>query len=365
MDKQDIKSTELDFNIQTTNILEDNLANDFFSIEPSTIEAISTEPETIDANIPVETPTPVDVTTEAPDSLQDPEPTEADDSVYSTLTSSLKELGIFGTHDDEAPVTTAEEFKDRWFKESGLAAQSQIYNFIQAQHGDEGIEAFNAIFVNGVPPKEYLKAQSDLQDYTKLDLEKESDQEFVYREYYKLQGWSDDRINRTLARLKDYGDLPEESKDLHTHLIELRQGELKRKTEAAAEAKQAQRAYEETYRTNVNNILSDKLKQRDFEGIPLTEKVHKEAYDYLTIKKWKLPSGEELTDFDKDLLDLRLPENIETKIKLGLLLRNKLDLSKVKLTTANARKDELFAGLEKKTKSTIQHKKVPSFFTDL
>ena len=43
--------------------------------------------------------------------------------------------------------------------------------------------------------------------------------------------------------------------------------------------------------------------------------------DYLTTKKFKLPSGELLTEFDKEILELKKPTNHANKVKLAMLMQ--------------------------------------------
>ena len=75
------------------------------------------------------------------------------------------------------------------------------------------------------------------------------------------------------------------------------------------------------YITNVQSILEEKVKTKDFDGIPMNPKLASEVSDFLLVDKWKLSSGETLSDFDREILDLKKPENHSKKVKYALLLK--------------------------------------------
>ena len=63
------------------------------------------------------------------------------------------------------------------------------------------------------------------------------------------------------------------------------------------------------------------------------------------VDKWKTPAGENLTDFDRAILDLKRPENHEMKVKLGLLLKvleKDPTLSTIQRTGITKKSNQLF-----------------------
>lgn len=279
---------------------------------------------------------------------------EESDDTFNKLSKNLFELGIFNKLEDEEDVVinTPEEFKERWVKELTVQSNSQIYNFLVDKHGEEGVELFNSIFVNGVDPKDYLSKYAEIQSLKEVDLTDESTQEQVYKSYYKRLGFADDKISKKIQKLKDYGELEEEATEAHEKLLELDEKELSAKRAQKEVEEQAKSQFKAHYAQTVNQILADKLKQREFDGIPLTDKIAKETYENLVVEKYKLPSGEKLTEFDKKILELRRPENYEMKVKLWLLLQNNLDLTKVKTKAVSDKTDKLFSNMVTKEKVT-------------
>lgn len=274
-----------------------------------------------------------------------------EETTYSALADHLFEYGIFTKQDEETPIVTGEDLKNRWESEKKLQVQSQIYEFLQTKHGEEGINVFNDIFVNGVNPKEYLNRYVQMEATRDLDLSIETNQEKVYREYHRRVGWTDDKIEKHLEKVKSYGDLEETTKDLHEVLLQYEEEEMQEMVEQARLQEQQRIQAEQFYAHKMSEIISDKLKTRDFDGIPVTEKVAKETKSYLVDKKYKLPTGELLTEFDKDILELRRPENYELRVKLALFLKDKGDLSKVKTKAVSKEKDELFTKVVRTNKT--------------
>lgn len=283
-------------------------------------------------------------TTPTPQAQAPEEETEEVDDTFLNLTKELVKAGVFRERDEDstAPVNTPEAFKDRWVKEKQEQSNQEIYNFIMSKHGQEGLDMFDSIFVKGITPKDYLTKFSDIQKFESLDMASEDSQKLVYREALRRQGLSEDKIERKLQRTIDYGDLEEETRDLHEILVKQEREDMNLKVAEAAEEAETQRAMKQQYVNNLQGIIGGKLKEREFDGIPVTDKVARETFDYLTTERWVLPSGEKLTDFDKDILELRDPKNHEMKVKLALLLKSKLDLSKIKSKVVSAEASRVF-----------------------
>lgn len=392
------------FGIQTSSIMSGEAADLIFggvpvSADPSQAAPIKREPikkkliakpikvedddvdDDIDSNVD---PEPTDIKFSAEDLLsqldneneelddQDPviptkkpvepaKPTEPqeDFSEFTEIAKELVKMGIFKERDEDAatPIKTGEALRDRFLKETQERANNEIYNFILSKHGDEGLEAFDAIFVKGVNPKDYLSRFVELQTFEDLDLTKEDNQKMVFREAQRRQGLPEDKIERRLQKVLDYGDLEEESKDLHEVILKQDRDDMNLKIAEAQEAEATKRGQRQEYLNNMNVIIGQKLKDRDFDGIPVTDKVARETYDYLTTEKWVMPTGEKLTDFDKDILELRDPKNHEFRVKLALLLKSKLDLTKVKTKAITTDSNRVFDSLVRRDAQVRRERK--------
>ena len=285
-----------------------------------------------------------------PKENNEPDSSEEEHSEFLEITKELVKLGIFKDRDEDEtdPIKTGEAFKNRFAKEVAEKANEDIYNFIMSKHGEEGMEVFDALFVKGVPIKEYLTKYSEIQSFENLDMSLDENQKTIFREGYRRQGMAEDKIERKLQRAIDYGDLEEESKDIYEIILKQDREENNNRIAQAQQAEQAKRDMKIKYLNDMNTILASKLKEKEFDGIPVTEKTARETFEYLTKEKWITEDGKRLTDFENDLRNLDDPKNHELRVKLALLLKNKIDLSKIKSTLISKDSNELFGKLVRK-----------------
>jgi len=280
-----------------------------------------------------------------------------DGNQFSVLSKELYKAGVFTTEEGEEPTEaeTAEDFLALFNHEKQKGASLWLENYL-GRFGDDRKELFDAIFVNGVDPKEYIPIYNDIENLDTLDLESESNQELLLRQYYKDLNWPEDKINRTIEKLKSYADLEDEAKSIHPLLVEKKKETLatmRSQKEAENARKEAQ---DVEYKNSISKILQEKAKEKNFDGIPLTEEKARKAFNALYEKKWKTQSGELLTDFDVMILESKKPENIGQRIKMMLLAQDNFDLSKIEKKAVSKESNQLFSGLAQKSakKSNIQ-----------
>ena len=141
--------------------------------------------------------------------------------------------------------------------------------------------------------------------------------------------------------------------------------------EAQAERElQQKQAIKSQYINNVQSVLQEKLKSKEFDGIPINPKLAGELQDFLLVDKYKTPSGETLTDFDRTILDLKRPENHATKVKVALLLKileKDPTLSTIQKSGISKKSNELFGEVARQVtksaaKSSSSAKNTSSWF---
>jgi hypothetical protein len=107
----------------------------------------------------------------------------------------------------------------------------------------------------------------------------------------------------------------------HKVLVKKESAKLQQLEQQSEQEQRQKAAVRNQYIQNVQSVLQDKLKTKEFDGIPLNPKLASELQDFLLVDKYKTSSGETLTDFDKTILELKRPENHALKVKVGLLLK--------------------------------------------
>lgn len=268
---------------------------------------------------------------------------------FEGLSEDLFNLGIFSTLDEEAKPKTAEEFQKKWEEEKVAAAQSTLDNFL-SKFGQKHIDAFNAIFVNGIDPETYFQKSQVIESVRELDLEDTSNQERIVRAYYKNIGWTDEKINKKIEKLKDYDDLKDEAITYQEVLASQEEKELQKEAARAQQEYQLKLQEEAFYKESIEKKLQEKVKIKEFDGLPLSDKIARQVADSMITKKWQNKSGEKFSDFDLFLMNLKKPENFDKAIKIALLAQNNFDFSKIKTKVVSEVTNELFKSVHNKEK---------------
>jgi hypothetical protein len=281
----------------------------------------------------------------------------SNDTQFTALANDLYKLGVFNEDDDDEPITTPEQFLQKFETEKKKGANEIVQNFI-GQFGEDYQNAFEAIFVKGADPKEYFGTYNNVVGFAEMDLSQENNQIAIMKQALADQGFDAEDIDTEVERLKNYGDLESVSAKHHKVLVK-KEAQKLNQIEAQAERElQQKQAVRNQYINNVQGILDDKLKAKEFDGIPLNPKLVNELQDFLLVDKWKTASGETLSDFDRTILDLKRPENHAMKVKVGLILKileKDPTLSTIQKSGVSKKTDQLFGEVARqvtKAKST-------------
>jgi hypothetical protein len=285
------------------------------------------------------------------DSDDEPEGTQ-----FTALSNDLFKLGVFtkDDEDDDVTINTAEEFLERFETEKKKGASEMVENFI-AQFGEDYQNAFDAIFVKGVNPKEYFGTYNQVVNFAEMDLSEEGNQVRIMKQTLTDQGFDPEDVETEIERLKNYGDLESVATKHHKVLVKKEATKLQDMERKAEVELQQKAAIRNQYINNVQTILQEKVKAKEFDGIPINPKLATELQDFLLVDKWKTPSGETLSDFDRAILDMKRPENHAMKVKLGLLMKmleKDPTLSTIQKTGVSKKTNELFGEVARQVSKT-------------
>ena len=284
---------------------------------------------------------------------EDDDPAEVEESPFTALSKDLFRLGVF-TQDEEgeeSPIETPEQFLERFNVEKKKGAIEIVDNFI-GQFGEDYQKAFDAIFVKGVNPKDYFGTYNNVVNFAEMDLSQEANQEAVVRQALTDQGFDPEDITTEIERLRNYGDLETVASRHHKVLVKKEAVKLQQLEQQAEQQLRQKQMMRNQYIQNVQSVLQDKVKSKEFDGIPLNPKLASELQDFLLVEKYKTPSGETLTDFDKTILELKRPENHALKVKVGLLLKileQDPTLSTIQRTGVSKKSTQLFEEVARQT----------------
>ena len=292
------------------------------------------------------------------DSHDEGDEKEEVNSQFDELSKELHKLGVFTSNDEEeeVPITTGEEFLERFQSEKKKGAIELVNTFI-GQFGEDYQNAFDAIYVKGVNPKDYFGVYNEIVNFSELDITQEENQVKVIRKGLTDQGYEPEETDAEIERLRNYGDLESVAARHHKVLVKKEVIKLQELEQQAAIENQRKLQIKSTYINNVQNIINEKLKSKEFDGIPINPQLANELQDYLLVDKWKAPSGELLTDFDRFILDMKKPENHAMKVKVALLfkiLEKDPTLSTIQKRVASKKAETLFESVTKQSKGGKQ-----------
>jgi len=361
----------IEFISDNEQVVIDDQSDDFASVtDPSKIEKINEEKKEPKEKAPikkeeVKQEEPVDpsliplkeeeLSTPEKEQKQDKEEDTSDNS-FEVYSDALYEMGIFKPYLDDdgnevkVAASSEEEFKQMWQEQF----QNSVYEFAEKVFNSRGPEVraiFDALYNSGVDPREYIPVAKNIQDFSNIstdDLQNEGVAEKVVRESFKRLGFTEDTINKKIDRLKTNSQLEEEAEDALPVIVEQDKQKLVEIEQKAKQKEAEQKSADQFYKNSIVKILNEKIKTKDFDGIPVTDKTANKAFDFLYTKKWKSNDGKQLTDFDKFIADLNRPENYLTKVKAGLLFMNNLDLSKIQQKALSTETNSLFNRLKGK-----------------
>ncbi len=275
---------------------------------------------------------------------------EEEVSPFQTISQELVSLGIFNEDEEDPLPTTGEDFAKRFEKEAARKANDNLTNFL-AKFGQDRIDAFKAIFVSGVDPKEYFNISSKPDDILNLDMEQESNQKKVVKKYYQeMMGHTEARTEKLIQMLIEDGELDAEAVVALEKFRSSRQNELDRLEQERLNAEQQKVQEKQYFNDNVSKFINSKINDKEIDGLKFDKNIADQVMRTMTQGAWKLQTGEIISDFQKFVLDLSRPENIEIAVKIALLKENNFDFSKIQLKKENIEKDKLFSGLKNKTK---------------
>lgn len=282
---------------------------------------------------------------------------EGDFNPFSSFSKELYKIGAFlGPEEGEPTIpTTPEEFLEAMNTQVNMKAETAVDNFI-SRFGEDYQQAFEAIFVNGANPKEYFQTYNNIENFAALDLSVEANQEKVARQSLQDMEYEPEDIDKEIERLKNYADLEEYAKRQHKVLVK-KEAQKLQKIEEDSKAKRDQEvAIKRQFVTKVATTLQDKLKAKDFDGLPINPKLAAEVQDMLVTEKWKNKAGKTLTDWDVEILNLERPENHELKVKYALILKMLKEdpsLNSIKKSAVTKQTNKLFEEVARQKPRTV------------
>ena len=147
------------------------------------------------------------------------------------------------------------------------------------EYADERIEQLDQYVKNGGKFEDFYQTQQRTISYDNIDIEDESNQKQVVRDYYKLQGMSDEQINRKIERYEDADMLEDEATDAVNYLKAYEE----QRAQYMAQQQEAQRHAQEQQAMQFAQDLTNGINNlTNIRGISIPKEDKKALYDYIT-----------------------------------------------------------------------------------
>ena len=147
------------------------------------------------------------------------------------------------------------------------------------EYADERIEQLDQYVKNGGKFEDFYQTQQRTMSYDNIDIEDESNQKQVVRDYYKLQGMSDEQINRKIERYEDADMLEDEATDAVNYLKAYEE----QRAQYMAQQQEAQRHAQEQQAIQFAQDLTNGINNlTNIRGISIPKEDKKALYDYIT-----------------------------------------------------------------------------------
>lgn len=147
------------------------------------------------------------------------------------------------------------------------------------QYADERIAQLDQYVKNGGRFEDFYQAQQRDMSYSNLDMQDESNQKAVVRDYYRLQGMTDDQISRKIERYEDADMLEDEATDAVGYLKAYEQQQQAYLAQQQEAQRRAQEQQSIQFMDDLNNGISNLTNIR---GIAIPKEDRKALFDYIT-----------------------------------------------------------------------------------
>ena len=228
--------------------------------------------------------------------VEEPEETGSDDSDTNTDNDtddqSVIVSGFFDTlaeqfgwddvEEDEKPKS-AEELV-QYFKDV-------IEENSKPEYASEEVEALDKYVRNGGNLKDYFAIDNNI-DLENIDLEEESNQKIILREFLKEKGFSASSIDKKLSKYEDAGILEDEAEDALEALKDIK---AKKKEQLLAYQEKSAREAENRQREFFNNVVNEIKGMDSIYGIEIPEKDKRTLLEYIF-----KPGSDGMTRYQKD-----------------------------------------------------------------
>lgn len=184
-------------------------------------------------------------------------------------------------------------------------------------YADDRVQQLDDYIKNGGNFEDFYKMQTETLSLDNIDMEDETNQKAVIKELLKYGNYTDEQINKKIARYEDADMLYEESEDALDRLKQIRKSELE---EATRQQEAYARQQEEQSKAFFNAVTNDINSLTNIRGIAIPKEDRKALFDYI-FKVDQTGMSQYQKDFNENL-SKNLIESAYFTMKADALISN-------------------------------------------
>lgn len=266
----------------TNDIIDDDDIDNLDNNDDITSDVNAEDNESTNENFEDNTEIPEDILNDTNNTTSD---SNEDDNSEQNATTEVNENEVnnvgafFDAFAEELGWDVADDDKPTSVQELVDYMGAMIEQNSKPHYADERIARLDEYVRNGGSFEDFYQRQQQSMSYDNMDMEDESNQKAVIREYLRYQGYEDDQINRKIERYEDGDLLEDEANDAVVRLKSIQQQQIAAQELQQQQAKRAQEEQAREFITNLTNTISS---LDNIRGIKIPKSDQKELFDYIT-----------------------------------------------------------------------------------
>ena len=305
------------------------------------------------------------------DDGDDPEDSEesedSEENPFAVFAKGLAQVGRLVLDDDEDPDKIQwdeETFIEKFDETVDNSAWSRLEELATEAMGEEGVRVIEDLFINKVPVHEYLASFQQQQSFENVDLSNERNQAQLVSYYLRtVVGETDeDEIMDQIQYMKNNDTLEKKATNFQQKLI-AHESRAREAMAAEAQARQQQmEAFEQERIQTYSEIAEEAVKAGELNGLPFNNKDYEKVLNAALSKEYVLPNGQKITPFEYKLATLRKDDPAKY-LQIVKLVEDGVDLTPVMNRGVTKKTNEIFKGLQNKTKTPTKPRKNQNVFS--
>lgn len=301
------------------------------------------------------------------DDEDDSDDSEGSDNPYAIFAKGLADIGRFQFDEDEDPSSInwdEDTFIEKFDETVDNTAWARLEELATETMGEAGIQLIEDLFINKVPVHEYLASFQTQQSVENLDLSNERNQVELVRYYLRsVVGETDEEeIMDQINYMKNNDTLEKKASNFQQKLA-VNEAKMRERMAAESQARQQQMEEFENQRIQMySEVAEEAVKAGELNGLPFNNKDYERVLNSALSKEYVLPTGQKITPFEYKLATLRKDAPAKY-LQIVKLVEDDLDLTPVMKKGVTEKTNEIFKGLQNKTKTSSKPKSNKNVFT--